>query len=162
MLAWEVMRQHRLKEIASQTAGQLSVTVHEETACQKKSNKEGQSICWGQITFVITVLSPAKQCKAKAKHVNTCIFLHLPSAFSLLFTYDYKTFKHIFWFFHYFSPQHCTFSLMSRVCLSSSFRSSSLVSLSTSSMECFHSICSTLWGSWDTYWPIFTLRRVCQ
>lgn len=40
-----------------------------------------------------------------------------------------------------------TLSLMSRVCLSSSFRSSSRLSFSTSRTECFHSICSTLWGS---------------
>lgn len=43
-----------------------------------------------------------------------------------------------------------TFNLISRVYLSSSFFSSSLDSLSTSSTECFHSICSTLWGSCDT------------
>lgn len=40
MLAWKVMRERRLREIAPQTAGQLSVTVHEDTACQKKSNKQ--------------------------------------------------------------------------------------------------------------------------
>lgn len=55
-----------------------------------------------------------------------------------------------------------TFSLISRACLSSSLRKSSRVSLSRSRMECFHSICSTLCGSWDTQWPSFTFLRVCQ
>lgn len=40
MLAGEVMSAHRLRGIAPQIAGQLGVTVHEDTARQQKSNKQ--------------------------------------------------------------------------------------------------------------------------
>lgn len=45
MAVREVMREDHLREMAPQIAGQLGVTVHEDTARQQKSNKpEGGSV----------------------------------------------------------------------------------------------------------------------
>lgn len=59
--ASEVMREQRLREIALQTAVQISVTTHEERARQREFDKQkGQSICWWQMTFLIIDFSPLR------------------------------------------------------------------------------------------------------